>query len=219
MNTFNEIFNFVLNEGSDNLSRFGGKFVGGIHLQQDPYEFTELILFLLNRSVNIKNVLEIGSAAGGAIKVLSKYLNFDHIVLIDDNKHPKYVWRDKILEGIERDEIIGNSQDIETFNKVVAVEKSFDLIIIDADHTYKGVKKDTELYYKLLAINGYLVFHDINAKGCGIDRYTQELMNNKGFDLWFIGDFVNMQKELGLRIFKKGMQGVRRFDYRIDGRI
>ena len=37
----------------------------------------------------------------------------------------------------------------------------FDLIFIDGDHSYNGVKNDYEKYKQFLSDDGYLAFHDI----------------------------------------------------------
>lgn len=39
-------------------------------------------------------------------------------------------------------------------------DSSFDIILIDADHSYDGVKRDFELYHKKVKSDGYIIFHD-----------------------------------------------------------
>ena len=39
--------------------------------------------------------------------------------------------------------------------------KQIDLLFIDGDHTYEGVKKDFEMYSPLVKKNGIIGFHDI----------------------------------------------------------
>ncbi len=36
-----------------------------------------------------------------------------------------------------------------------------DVLFIDGDHTYEGVKKDFELYSSLVKVGGIIAFHDI----------------------------------------------------------
>lgn len=40
------------------------------------------------------------------------------------------------------------------------IDQSFDVILIDADHSYQGVQNDFELYHKKVKSNGYIIFHD-----------------------------------------------------------
>lgn len=57
--------------------------------------------------------------------------------------------------------LIGESTDI-----LPRLERqSFDLIFIDATHTYEAVKKDIELSFPLLTFGGLIAFHDYEEKG------------------------------------------------------
>lgn len=46
------------------------------------------------------------------------------------------------------------------YNFFVLQDIKIDLLFIDADHTYEGVKKDFDLYSKLLSENGLIIIHD-----------------------------------------------------------
>jgi cephalosporin hydroxylase len=59
---------------------------------------------------------------------------------------------------------IEDSQTVETRDKVKEFCPSYDLIFIDGDHSYEGVKRDFELYKELLSPRGYIVFHDIDPE-------------------------------------------------------
>lgn len=57
---------------------------------------------------------------------------------------------------------------------------SFDLIFIDADHSYAAVKHDTETVLPLLADDGFIIWHDYANWGafndaCGVPEYLHEL--------------------------------------------
>ena len=39
--------------------------------------------------------------------------------------------------------------------------RKLDFLFIDGDHTYEGVKKDFEMYSRLVKENGVIAFHDI----------------------------------------------------------
>lgn len=57
---------------------------------------------------------------------------------------------------------------------------SYDLIFVDADHAYEGVRRDTELVLPLVAAGGYLVWHDYANWGYfdgknGVPEYLGEL--------------------------------------------
>lgn len=49
-----------------------------------------------------------------------------------------------------------------------------DLLIVDADHSYEGVKRDIEAWLPKVAPRGWMFFHDYNADGtyfAGNERY------------------------------------------------
>ena len=50
-----------------------------------------------------------------------------------------------------------------SFNRVKKILQShkIDLLFIDGDHSYEGVKKDYELYSPFVKKGGMIVFHDI----------------------------------------------------------
>ena len=64
----------------------------------------------------------------------------------------------------------GNSKDSKILNIVKTYfNEGIDLLFIDGDHTYEGVKGDFELYFPLVNSGGYIVFDDYLP-----------LMNNSG---------------------------------------
>lgn len=64
------------------------------------------------------------------------------------------------------------------------------LLIIDGDHSYDGVKFDFETYSSLLADGGYVIFDDYNAKEWpAVQQYVDELLKNVPVDFSYIGAF------------------------------
>jgi predicted O-methyltransferase YrrM len=79
--------------------------------------------------------------------------------------------------------IIGNSRDQIVIQKVTNLGP-IDLLFIDGDHKYEGVKADWEKYSP--QVSGHVVFHDIRpphkedkAKQIEVDRLWAELPGNK----------------------------------------
>mgnify|MGYP003348709075 CR=1 FL=1 len=64
--------------------------------------------------------------------------------------------------GYEYHVIDGNSQEQHTLDLVKNYREKYDLVFIDGDHTYDGVKRDIELYEPLCSST--LIFHDILPK-------------------------------------------------------
>lgn len=170
--------------GSENVSFFGGKFTGGVRLQQWIPEYVDLLLYLIKEFPcdNAINFLEVGAASGGNTFVLNRFLNIGKTVIVDDNSLPQSKLRNGILVDIRPTEIIGDSQSEKIFEEVKSLGLEYDLIFIDADHSYKGVKRDFELYSTLRSNRSRIVFHDISptirtSKGanCFVDLLWTEL--------------------------------------------
>lgn len=70
----------------------------------------------------------------------------------------------------------GNTHDMSSkFN-----DGEFDLILIDADHSYEGVQKDFELYNHKIHKNGLIVFHDYgDSMWTGIKQFCDMLFLQK----------------------------------------
>lgn len=69
-----------------------------------------------------------------------------------------------------------NSQVISTVDKVrqVLQDKQVDILFIDGDHQYDGVKKDFELWSPLVRSGGVIVFHDIIK--CDVNNYGVHIL-------------------------------------------
>jgi len=151
--------------GSDSLSVFGGTYIGGVHLMQTPCEIVDCINEMITVGGTFDNYLEVGAAAGGTTFLFNEVFKFKKIRIIDDNQHIKHIFRPGILDNIRKEyktdikEYIGNSQSDEGL--IFAKDLKYDIILIDADHTYHGVKIDFGLYSQILAPGGFIVLHDI----------------------------------------------------------
>lgn len=54
-----------------------------------------------------------------------------------------------------------------------------DMLFIDADHSYQGVKRDYEAWFSKVKTGGYFAFHDV-GEGCEVlDYYNKELLHDK----------------------------------------
>lgn len=62
-------------------------------------------------------------------------------------------------------------------------EDMVEMIFIDADHSYAGVKKDFEAWFPKIKTGGYIAFHDV-GEGCEVfDYYHKELLTNSSIAL------------------------------------
>ena len=200
---FDETVKLIESWGSDNLARFGGIKKGGIWLQQEPREMANLVLFLQGQNLKDINYLEIGCAAGGFTYVMNYFLDLKNIILIDDNKHVNHVRLKKILKGIKYNKWVGDSQSKQTQDLMLNLNLQFDIIFIDADHKYHGVKKDTLTYLPFLKKGGFMIFHDVEEKTADVKKWLREMMQDKRMTIKHVANFVQNRNGLGIGVYQK----------------
>lgn len=120
-----------------------------------------------------KVVVEIGTAFGGTLYIISRYIKtLKKIVCIDlDDRFYNlgfFRMRIKLLRefnnNIEIHFLIGNSHDekIEHALKSILNGEKIDVLFIDGDHSYDGTKDDFQRYSKYVSSpKGIIAFHDI----------------------------------------------------------
>jgi len=202
MLSVDSIYNELLEHGSDNLQRFGGNYEGGIHLQQDPKEFAELIVFLEDIKP-MDSYLEIGSAAGGCIWAFNHYLNFKNIIVIDDGLHRKFKLREEILKGIERKEFLGDCHSQEAVDFVKSLGIMFDLIQMDADPTYNGMMTDIDRFTPYLNEKGILFIHGITESSCKEVKLVDNDLTNGYLGFKKIKSIITKPGRLGIGLYSR----------------
>ncbi len=199
MKNTDEILEFINAAGSDSLQVFGGRYEGGYCIQQDPVELASLIEYLLLIGRHFDNYIEIGSAAGGATRVLAEIFEFKNVFIIDNNQHPRHRLRKENLKNIGHEEFIGDSHSVEAFRWIMDLHESFDLAFIDGDHGYEGVKQDMRRVIPFMT-DGYVIFHDIDCSP-GVKKLTAELKAKSVDCLSHVMDFRG-SKGLGIGLYK-----------------
>ena len=81
--------------------------------------------------------------------------------------------------------IAGNSQSQQTLCKVKHID--FDLLFIDGEHSYNGVKSDFTNYSDLTRSGGFIVMDDCLPECPGIVRLAEEIKREKNYNI--IGNF------------------------------
>jgi len=200
--TVEEIEQFVIDAGSDHVPTFGGSFEGGAQIQQVPDEIAPAILAIMESGEPILRYLEIGAAAGGTAFLMDHFFHPGNIVLIDDNGHPKHHVRPYILRDVNRAEIIGHSQAQGTVDALKDMGMVFDVILIDGDHSYSGVRADIDIYRDFLRAGGFLILHDSALPDWGVMPAAKELKADTGFE--FIGEYIGQKGNVcGVALFRK----------------
>ena len=132
-----------------------------VELQQIPEELAHVLWNLvgLTNEKKYPNVLEVGIASGYSVLSFDHFLDVDSFTLIDDGKHRHFLDIEEVLFDIDYHIFIGDS----TSEYAVDFAKQrgpFDLIHIDANHSYDYVSQDFKNYSEFLSENGVIVLHD-----------------------------------------------------------
>lgn len=159
-----------LNEMPKHLSQYYGK---GLKFWQYPNQFSKYLKFISEKKIN--SYLEIGCRWGGTFVITSEILKKN---TIDVKLY--------CCDLIEKSDILkqySNHQNFDYLNissfdlDKTTIQQDVDLILVDGDHTYSGVKNDFEI---ALQFNPkYIVFHDIKSIVCpGVVRFWDEIKHN-----------------------------------------
>lgn len=145
----------------------------GLKFWQYPNQFSKYLKLL--STFKVKTYLEIGCRWGGTFVITNELLKLKNKnvkafacdliemsdILTEYSKHSdfKYLFMNSTLLNKEN------------------VQEQIDLILIDGDHSYNGVKIDFER--SLQYSPKYVVFHDIKSDACGgVVKFWDEIKNN-----------------------------------------
>lgn len=158
-------------------------------------ELKDLLDFLETRQMN--TVVEIGTATGGTFYAFCQIAPSDaHIISIDLPGGPfgggyevedVQVFKTYAKVGQTIFFMREDSHQEETKKGLLErlKERKIDVLFIDGDHTYEGVKKDFEMYEPLVAKGGIIIFHDIckhaTAPDCQVDRFWNQIKHQYKF--------------------------------------
>jgi len=202
--TIEDIRQYILDTGSDHLPTFGGTYEGGIHLQQCPDDIAPCLAEMLKSKDEIKNYLEIGSAAGGSCFIFNHFFPLEKIVLIDDNKHGKHALRAETLKGVDRQELVGRSDEEAIVDAVANMGILFDLIVLDSDHSYQNARVEASIYLPFLRPGGFLFLHDTVIFPGGPGRLMKEL--SSGPEMELIAEYVQPEgPKCGIGLLRKAV--------------
>jgi len=173
-----------------------------------------IILHIICKLYNIKNYLEIGVHNGGSMSYVvseSKPKICFGIDLFEDctgHYINDKITQEKSFNNIKKNNINstinlikGNSGSLETIEslKVKLLNNKIDLLFIDGDHSYEGVKNDFLNYSSFVAKNGLIILDDYNDNYKGIIKFVNEyIINNNNYEI--LGVFKN--NELIIKKFK-----------------
>lgn len=143
----------------------------GVDSWQYPNQFSKYLTYLSD--CNIKNYVEIGCHKGGTfiitVEYLSRFNKIEKCLAVDN--WPRNIMKEysKINPCVEYLTIDSKSSE---FEKKYS-DRKWDLVLIDGDHSYAGVKAD---YQHVYANAKYIAFHDIKNIFCpGTQQIWQDV--------------------------------------------
>lgn len=185
---------------------------GLIQPVQKPNELKNLIKIIDDQKPEI--IMEIGTASGGMLFLFSRFARRNANLISIDLPRGKFGggysrFRIPLYKAfaIDKQKIFLLREDSHNKNTVDKVKKllnkrEIDFLFIDGDHTYKGVKKDFEMYQHFVKKNGLIAFHDIISSNVNIevDKFWNEIKSQYNY-FEIIND--ENQKWGGIGIIKK----------------
>lgn len=158
-----------------------------------PMQVAEEIVELLDVVVRQRprRVLEIGTARGGTLYLFSRAAAPDALLLSVDLPHGPFgggypLWKEPLYRsfagpGQSIELLRSDSRNPEVVRRVKQLAtKGLDLLYIDGDHSYDGVRGDFETYFPLVAPGGLVAIHDVHPgsrpeNGGDVPRFWAEV--------------------------------------------
>lgn len=160
---------------------------GCLETAQIKSEIKSLVKFVKDSKPG--NIMEIGTARGGTLFLLSKAIKNPFIVSLDlpgGNFGGGYpFWNASLYKSFVKNKnsihlVRADSHNPETLQKIKDIlgERKIDFLFIDGDHTYEGVKKDFQSYKSLVKKGGFIALHDIVSHkdpNCRVNNFWDEI--------------------------------------------
>lgn len=170
---------------------------------QHRTELEEFVGYLRRREP--RTVVEIGTFLGGTLYVWTRALDSTRRVVSVDRP----VWTELVHErrrelyptfsaATDIDVVYGDSHGDATYEAVRERVDDVDLLFVDGDHSYEGVREDFETYRDLLGNDGVVALHDIERHAADraekrrrlerVDDLTEDLVR-VGRPEWGVDEF------------------------------
>lgn len=158
-----------------------------------PLQVREEMTELLEIAKKLQPVylLEIGTASGGTLFSFARTASPNATLISVDLPGGRFgagyaVWRVPYYKSFaskcQRIRLLRrSSHDLNTLNKVKSYlnNAQLDMLFIDGDHTYEGVRMDFQIYGSLVRKGGLIAFHDISKgpfeKAGGVNKFWNEI--------------------------------------------
>lgn len=157
--------------------------VGVIHEESHHANHSDMVYVCgMASAVNARKIFELGTYRGQTTCGLASVCKEAQVFTLnlppeDDPRYAPYIGM-YIARSPDRERITQLFCDSRTFDPT-PYRESMDYIFIDGDHSYQGVKNDTEKALQLLKPGGVIVWHDYAAKSPGVLEYLAEFSQER----------------------------------------
>ncbi|NVM34379.1 MAG: class I SAM-dependent methyltransferase [Candidatus Lokiarchaeota archaeon] len=184
---------------------------------QNKVELQEFIkLVAKNRS---RIIIEIGTHFGGTLFLFSRFGSHDALLISIDlptwnlkggyGRLRSFFYRSFRSKHQKMIFVAQDSHHPSTLKEVKnhLKNKEIDLLFIDGDHSYEGVKKDFETYSPLVKNDGMIAFHDIvvhdQGENCEVNKFWNEIKEKFEYKE-IVENWYQKHWGIGVIINKKG---------------
>lgn len=191
------ILRHVMLAGSRDARFFGGLYNTGYRLMAAPGELTDLVMLLQGTGRRFRRYLEIGPSGGGIPRLLDDFLTFNAVHLIADDCEPD---KTKTL-GVNLPHGLvwhGDGSSAAAEHQLASWGGGFDLVHIDAEHSYESVRRQTQMVLPYLTRDALLIFHDTSFAP-GVGQWVRELKGGEMCGMAHLGDFGD---KFGFSVFQ-----------------
>ena len=136
----------------------------------------------------------LGSGGGFIPRIMSKCLNDlkqegfntdeSRVILVDAvngvNGHPDWIDDDSFYRNNFQSEWLHSTTEKAYYEYFIKRDMKIDVLWIDADHSYEGIKKDFDLYSQIMSENGIIMIHDTDKNY--VDNFV-ETEEHEDYDL------------------------------------
>jgi|TARA_Y100000310_G_scaffold309815_1_gene354335 predicted O-methyltransferase YrrM len=103
------------------------------------------------------SILEIGRGYGGSTVLLLEATAGTNRIITSIDCNPDII-NNKCKKSFHQ--YNNRLKLINEFSSKAIIKYNYDLLFIDGDHTYNGVKADTTIHWEKLNVGGFVVYHD-----------------------------------------------------------
>ena len=142
------------------------------HMEQNISELVKVLDYLGDRK--FENFVELGGSYGGSLWVYSNLLCKPKSRIMTIEKNDRCKGLSIVTNALNAKGFKAGIRWKDTVNSKDDIHFKFDLLHIDAFHTYEAVKRDYNAYFPMVNKGGIILFHDAIMHP-GVSQFLREI--------------------------------------------